>query len=342
MLSRVMKSVLFGAAFLLIPISTFAQRAKSPADAAVFIRVVGSVHADIEEFGVRRSVDLNHVEIGTGSGFVISPYGYVITNDHVVNDTEPILITRIKGLQQAKITFRTSRIDVCFQPKVVADYGLPSACSSASVAASDRILDLAALYVSGSNLPYVALGDSSVVATGQPVDALGYPLGRDVEVGRATSVSDLVPNVSTTPGAVSALRANDAGERRYIQITNSVNPGNSGGPLLDRDGFAVGVIRMRLTRATDIAFAIPINDVKDFLESHGLDQVMSSRRLRLGSLQSLDAKGIALRLPESFVDTSPYQSHVEAVADGPDIVLRIDRVLSPWRPRQVEEALIGG
>ena len=113
---RTMKSALLGAALLLVPTATFAQRAKSPADAAVFIRIVGSIHADIDEFGVRRSVDLDRVEIGTGSGFVISPYGYVITNDHVVNETEPILITRIKGFQEAKITFKTSRIDVCFQP----------------------------------------------------------------------------------------------------------------------------------------------------------------------------------------------------------------------------------
>jgi hypothetical protein len=308
----------------------------------VFIRIVGSVHADIEEFGVRRSVDLDRVEIGTGSGFVISPYGYVITNDHVVNDTEPILITRIKGFQEAKITFKTSRIDVCFQPEAVAAHGLAGGCSAASVAASDPVLDLAVLFISGSNLPYIALGDSDAVTTGLQVDALGYPLGRDVEVGKAASVSDLVPSVSTTPGAVSALRANDAGERRYLQITNGVNPGNSGGPLLDHDGFAVGIVRMRLTRATGIGFAIPINDVKDFLESRGLDQVLQSRRLRLGPLQNLESKGIALRLPETLVDRSPFQSHVETGADGLDIALRIDRVLSPWRPRQLEETLLGG
>ena len=337
-----MKSALLGAALLLVPIAAFAERAKSPADAAVFIRIVGSVHADIEEFGVRRSVDLDRVEIGTGSGFVVSPYGYVITNDHVVNDTEPILITRIKGFQEAKITFKTSRIDVCFQPEAVAEHGLAAGCSAASLAASDPVLDLAVLFIGGSNLPYIALGDSDAVTPGLQVDALGYPLGRDVEVGKATSVLDLVPSVSTTPGAVSALRANDAGERRYLQITNGVNPGNSGGPLLDHDGFAVGVVRMRLTRATGIGFAIPINDVKDFLESRGLDQVLQSRRLRLGPLQNLEAKGIALRLPETLVDRSPFQSHVETGADGLDIALRIDRVLSPWRPRQHEEALLGG
>jgi len=333
-----MRTILLGTVFLLVPAATFAQRAKSPSDAAVFIRIVGSVHAEIEEFGVKRSVDLDRVEIGTGSGFVISPFGYVITNEHVVNDSETIRITKIKGFQESKITLRTSRIDVCFQPEVVAAYGFATGCSPASVAASDPGVDLAVLFISGSNLPYIALGDSDAVTSGLQVDALGYPLGREVEVGKTANVPDLVPNASLTPGAVSALRANDAGDRRYLQITNSVNPGNSGGPLLDRDGFAVGVIRMRLTGASGIAFAIPINDVKDFLESRGLDQVLPSRRLRLGALQSLEAKGIALRLPEAFVDVSPFQSHVETAPDGPEITLRIDRVLSPWRPRQLEEA----
>ena len=337
-----MKSALIAAACLLVPGWALAQRAKSPEDAAVFIRIVGSIHAEIEEFGVKRTIDLDRVEIGTGSGFVISPYGYVITNDHVVNETEPVLITRIKGFQEAKITFRTSRIDVCFQADAAAAHGLASPCSAASITASDPALDLAVLFISGSNLPYIALGDSEVVKTGLQVAALGYPLGRDVEVGREATFSDVVPNVSTTPGAVSALRANDAGDRRFLQITNSVNPGNSGGPVVDRDGFAVGVVRMRLTRANDIAFAVPINDVKDFLEAKGLDHVMQSRRLRLGPLQSLEGKGLALRLPAPAVDASPFQSRVETVADLNEIALRIDRVLSPWTPRQLEESLIGG
>jgi len=338
----IVRSTLLGAAFLLVPASAFAQRAKSPTDAAVFIRIVGSIHAEFDEFGVRRSVDQERVEIGTGSGFVISPYGYVITNDHVVNENETIQITKIKGFQEAKITFRTSRVDVCFHPEAVAAHGLAAACSSAAIAASDPGLDLAVLFIGGSNLPYIALGDSNVVTTGLQVDALGYPLGREIEVGRAARVSDLVPNVSTTPGAVSALRANEAGDPRYLQITNSVNPGNSGGPLLDREGFAMGVIRMRMTRETSIAFAIPINDVKDFLESHGLDHVMPSRRLRLGLLQNVEAKDIALRFPEAFVDGSPFQAHVETVAGDAGVVLRIDRVLSPWKPRQLADALING
>lgn len=190
-----------------------------------------------------------------------------------------------------------------------------SPCSPASVVASDPTLDLAVLFVSASNLPYIALGgDSDAVSAGLPVDALGYPFGREVEVGKVATASDLVPDVSATPGAISALRADAAGERRYLQITNSLNPGSSGGPLVNRDGFAVGVIRMRLTNASGIGFAIPVNHVKDFLESHGLDQLMPVRRLRLGGFQSIEAKAIGLRLPEGLVDMSPFRSRVETDA----------------------------
>src|SRR5437667_307006 len=133
-------------------------------------------------------------------------------------------------------------------------------------------IDLAILYVSVPNLPYVALGDSDVVIAGQPVEALGYPFGRRVEVGLPVEARNVVPEITTTPGAISATRNGEAGERRYLQVTNTVNPGNSGGPIVDRDGFAVGVITMKLRDAAGIAFAIPVNQAKDFLELHGVDQ----------------------------------------------------------------------
>ncbi|HXD15377.1 MAG TPA: trypsin-like peptidase domain-containing protein [Vicinamibacterales bacterium] len=327
-------------ALVLLGVPAAAQRAKSPADAAVFIRLSGSVHAEtIDEVGFKRTVDLDHVEIGSGSGFVISPFGYVLTNDHVVNSTDQFLVT--KGLQQARVTLKVSRVDVCFRPEVVAARALSSPCVEASVTASDPALDLAVLFVSGSNLPYIALGDSDVVTSGLAVDALGYPFGREVEVGKVATAPDLVPEISTTPGAISALRADDTGTRRYLQVTNTVNPGNSGGPLVTRDGFAVGVIRMRLTNAAGIGFAIPVNEVKDFLESHGLDQLIPARRLRLGSFQSIDAKGLGLRLPEGFADMSPYRARAETDGHAAGIALRIDRVVSPWSPRQLEGALVG-
>ena len=325
-------------ALLLVASPAGAQRAQSPADATVFIRLVGSVHVDIDEAGVRQTADLEHVEIGTGSGFVISPYGYVLTNDHVVDSREQTLT---RGMRRTRIAMTVSRIDVCFRPDVASARGLLSPCVPASVTASDPALDLAVLSISAPSLPYIALGDSDAVATGLAVDALGYPFGRAVEVGKLATLPDLVPDVSTTPGAVSALRADDAGERRYLQVTNVLNPGNSGGPLVDRDGFAVGVIRMKLANATGIGFAIPVNQAKEFLEAHGLDQLMPVRRLRLGAFQHIDAKRIGLRLPEGLADLSPSRSRVEVDARPADIALRIDRVLSPWSPRQIAQALVG-
>lgn len=325
----------------LLPGDAHAQRANAPSDATVFIRLVGSVHLEIDDTAIgggRRTADIEHIEVGNGSGFVISPYGYILTNEHVIASGERLLAKATGG--NAKIAVTISRIDVCFPQSALTAFGLASQCAQASVSASDAALDLAVLFVSGANFPYVALGDSDVATTGLAVDALGYPFGREVEVGKIGSAPDLVPEISTTPGAVSALRAGEAGERRYLQITNTLNPGNSGGPLIDRDGFAVGVIRMKLMNADGIGFAIPINAAKVFLESHGLDQLMPTRRLRLAPFHRLEGKGVALRMVESLADVSPFRSHIENDSRDAPLALRIDRVVSPWSPQRLEQAIV--
>ena len=322
----------------LMPGAVSAQRARASADATVFIRLIGTVHAAIDDGGIKRTVDVERVEIGTGSGFIISPHGYVVTNAHVVESTEPLRLT--KGLKSATITFRVSAVNVCFTAETMAARGLPVPCADASVAGADRDRDLAILFLNGStNLPYLPLGDSDVVVAGLPVEALGYPFGREVEIGKVGAASDLVPDVSATPGAVSALRGSDAGERRYLQITNGVNPGNSGGPVVNRDGFVVGVVHSKLSKADAIGFAIPINEVKDFVDTIGLDQAMPVRRLRLGPLQNMEGKGLSLRLPEGFADRAPFASRVETDAAA-DVGFRLDRVVSPWTIKRLEETLL--
>jgi len=136
------------------------------------------------------------------------------------------------------------------------------------------------------------------------------------------------------------MRDSDAGERRYLQVTNNVNPGNSGGPLVDRDGFALGVIRMKLATAEGIAFAIPVNEVKDFLELRGLGHLMPVPRRRLGPFQTFEDKGVGLRVAEGLADTSPFRSRVATDATSVEVALRIDRVFSPWSMKQLEQALV--
>jgi Trypsin-like peptidase domain len=182
---------------LLLPGDARAERANAPSDATVFIRLVGSVHVEVDDTAIgggRRTADIDHIEIGSGSGFVVSPYGYVLTNDHVIANGEWRLARPGGG---AKIAVTISRIDVCFGQNALAAYGLPSQCTQASVAASDPALDLALLFVSGTNFPYVALGDSDAVTAGLTVDTLGYPLGRDVEVGKIALAPELVPEITT-------------------------------------------------------------------------------------------------------------------------------------------------
>jgi S1-C subfamily serine protease len=315
-----------------------AQRAAAPADATVFIRLVGSVRVELDEPGApKQTTEVERAEIGTGSGFVISPHGYVLTNQHVIGNSE---FTIDDGPRRVKFTLKVGRIDVCFaQGAASTDQG-PSRCFEASVHSSDTALDLAVLFVSASDLPYVALGDSDVLRPGQNVDALGYPFGRRLEVGRVAA-PDVIPEISTAPGTISALRADDNGERRALQINSTINPGNSGGPLVDQDGYAVGVIRAQVTGNAGIGFAIPINQAKGFLESRGLEPLMPARRIWPGPLHAFEGKGIAIRLPEGLADTSPFRSRVETGTALTGVTLRIDRGFSPWDARRLERALVG-
>ena len=309
----------------------------SPTNATVLIRIRGTVRVsaglwpgappDVTEF--------RDVEIGTGSGFVVSADGYIVTNHHVISgDTFEI---ERQG-QKVRVSVDVQSIDVQF-PSDVAGGSNRSPRYAATVVSSDETLDLAVLFVSGAGMPVAALGDSDAVVSGEPVRALGYPLGDLLEVARVGR-DERAPTVTTSPGAVSALRVDDRGDVAYLQTTATLNPGNSGGPLVDQDGYVVGVVRMQVRGASGIGFAIPVNRVKRFLASRGLDHQLPSRSLELGAVYAPRAKGLSVQLPYGFQDESPARLHVEAPSAG--ITLRVDRVASRWRPDQIEQLLLAG
>jgi serine protease Do len=170
-----------------------------------------------------------------GTGLIISPDGYIVTNEHVVSNAALINITLPDSRQ--------------FEGRVVA---------------TDVTHDLALLKIDVNDLPYAQLGDSENLMIGEWVVAFGNPFGFLLEDTRPT----------VTVGVVSALNRSikstreDRIYKNMIQTDAAINPGNSGGPLVNILGEVVGLNTAIFTSgggSEGIGFARPINDVKKFI-----------------------------------------------------------------------------
>jgi serine protease Do len=173
--------------------------------------------------------------VGLGSGFVIDPEGYVVTNEHVISGENRIVV----------VMYRRGKTDMeTVQYRKV------------RVVALDSHLDLALLKIEdakGAVFPAVSLGDSNGLNEGQTVFAIGSPLGLERTVSQ---------------GIVS--RKNRALEGQlYIQTTAQINPGNSGGPLFNLRGEVVGVNDMKAmgVGVEGLGFTIPSSVLKTFLRN---------------------------------------------------------------------------
>lgn len=168
---------------------------------------------------------------GLGSGFIISPDGYVLTNDHVAGNAKEITVTMTSGKQY-----------------------------KATLVGTDLISDIALLKIDGKDLPYTRLGTSDDVIIGEWVIALGNPFG----------LFDINDKPTVTVGVVSNTGMKiESGEGRVyrdmIQTDAAINSGNSGGPLLNANGEVIGVNSVIYTPNQGnigLGFAIPINRVK--------------------------------------------------------------------------------
>ena len=177
---------------------------------------------------------------GAGSGVVIAPDGYLLTNHHVV-----------QGAAHLSVTFTDG------------------AAVAAEVVGSDAPTDLAVLRAHSSGLPYAALGDSARLRAGQLVIAMGNPLGFESSVSTGV-VSALGRSLRSQTGRLI---------ENIIQHTAPLNPGNSGGPLLDSRGAVVGINTAIIARAQGIGFAIPARTAQWVLS-----QILAHGRVRRGYL----------------------------------------------------------
>jgi S1-C subfamily serine protease len=188
------------------------------------IAVVDAVGPAVVSISIGRESQKRGPEMaGAGSGVVIAPDGYILTNDHVVDQADRLIITLTDGTNLR-----------------------------ATLVGKDPATDLAVIRADGSNLKCATLGDSASLRVGQLVIAMGNPFG-------------FQSTVST--GVVSALgRAFRSREGRLIeniiQHTAPLNPGNSGGPLLDSKGRIMGINTAIIMMAQGIGFSIPANTAR--------------------------------------------------------------------------------
>ncbi|AGW13879.1 DegQ family serine endoprotease [Megalodesulfovibrio gigas] len=171
----------------------------------------------------------NRKDRSLGSGFIISPDGFIVTNNHVIKDADQIAVN-LQGKDKESDSY------------------------NATVVGRDPETDLALLKIeTTAPLPVLEFGDSDAMEVGQWVIAIGNPFGLDHTV---------------TAGIVSAKgRTIGAGPfDDYVQTDASINPGNSGGPLLNMDGKVIGINTAIISSGQGIGFAIPSNMARRIIQ----------------------------------------------------------------------------
>jgi len=239
-----------------------------------------------------------------GSGFIISPDGYIVTNDHVAGNASEITVTLTNGKE--------------YKAKLVG---------------TDHATDICLLKIDDKNLPYVTLGNSDNILIGEWAIAFGNPFG----------LFNLNDKPTVTVGVVSSTGMNlDQMDRRYyfnmIQTDAAINGGNSGGPLVNSIGQVIGMNTLIYTAGDvkgniGLGFAIPIIRVKrivTLLKGHGkVDRDYGNLGFRVQSIDEGIAKYYDLQNTRGViitqVDPNSPASHA-GLKEG-DIILQVNNYL---------------
>jgi serine protease Do len=268
----------------------------SPAVVQIIVQGLGAKNEEASPGRVQ-------AERGGGSGFVIDPAGYIVTNAHVVGN-----FTRIQVLLPERNSDK--RFASILKPagKLV----------DAELVGVDRETDIAVLKVAASGLTALKLGDSGALRQGELVLAAGSPFGlqNSVTMGIVSSVARQV-------------RQDDP--MIYIQTDASINPGNSGGPLLNVDGEVVGINTFILSESggnLGVGFAAPSDIVRTVY-----DQIRKYGRVRRGQIglvvQTITPSlAAALQLPNEtgaiVADVVPRGSGDAAGIEVKDVILTLN------------------
>ena len=187
-------------------------------------------------------------QAGLGSGFVVSKDGLIATNLHVIGEARPISVQFADG----------KKFDVT------------------EVHATEKATDLAVLRINAANLKPLELGDSDTLVPGQPVVAIGNPLGF---------------KYSVVSGVVSEKREVDG--KPMIQVAIPIERGNSGGPLLDHQGRVHGLMTLKSQVTDNLGFAVVVNALKPLLEKP--NPIPIEQWTTIGALKKRDWKTVGAR-----------------------------------------------
>ena len=226
---------------------------------------------------------------GIGSGFIINEEGYILTNYHVV-----------KGAQEISVTLSN---DVT---------------TTAQVVNYDENQDVAMIKITDESVEIpatVELGDSDALQPGEEVIAIGTPLSTELS---STVTKGIISATSRSVAVESGVTMN------LIQTDAAINAGNSGGPLVNTKGEVVGINSSKISgeAVEGIGFSIPINDIKDKIES------LSKPILNLGiSVRTIDeslSKQLNMEQGLYIVEVTEFSSAEKAGLKAGDIIVKAD------------------
>lgn len=225
---------------------------------------------------------------GEGSGFVWDPKGHIVTNYHVVDGAQEVVVTLWDGSQE-----------------------------SATVLGADPFSDLAVLKVNPSNISLspVKLGDDSSVEVGDFAIAIGHPFRQ-----KHTMTSGIISAIGRTrPSGTTQFSIPDV-----IQTDAPINPGNSGGPLLNRLGEVVGINTQIISSGTGvnsgIGFAVPINIAKRVIPTLIEEQEYEYGWLGITGINLVPRHAEQLNLPSSTQGVYVHQTVTDSPADKAGLV----------------------
>ena len=252
------------------------------------------------QFGGGRMQPQPQIEHGIGSGVVISPDGYIVTNNHVID-----------GAVDIRVTMTDRRI------------------LKAKLIGSDKLTDLAVIKVDGTNLPSVPWGDSAALRPGQTVLAFGNPYGFRFTVTRG------IVSALNRPNPFSEDRRKPG---EFIQTDAAINPGNSGGPLVNARGEVIGINTFLVSPSgtfSGMGFAIPAQIVRPTVETLIRDGKVTHGYIGIGITDVTPENSTFFDMKEN---TGAVVTQVESNSPGGKAGLKVGDVITELNGKTVSDA----